>query len=129
MTELLDEFRSRGFAPEQTTLGGFSQGCLMAIEIGMRYPHRLAGIVGISGRASNPSQLIAEQSALAKQQRFFITHGTLDQVIPFSQSRDHVRELQGAGLNIEWHELVKPHTIAGEEEISLIREFVRKGYE
>ncbi len=47
--ELLDEHRAKGFATEQTTFGGFSQGCLMSIEVGLRYPHRFAGIVGISG--------------------------------------------------------------------------------
>src|SRR5436189_39192 len=54
LAQLLDAFRARGFPTEQTTLGGFSQGCVMSIEVAMRYPHQLAGIVGISGRASDP---------------------------------------------------------------------------
>ena len=41
--ELLDDLRARGFPAEQITFGGFSQGCLMAIEVGLRYPHRFAG--------------------------------------------------------------------------------------
>src|SRR5947207_14238608 len=45
---LLDAQRAKGFPIEQITLGGFSQGCLMSIETGLRYPHRLAGLVGIS---------------------------------------------------------------------------------
>ena len=47
--ELLDDLRAKGFSPEQTTLAGFSQGCLMTIDVGLRYPHRFAGLVGISG--------------------------------------------------------------------------------
>ena len=39
--ELLDDLRAKGFPAEQITFGGFSQGSLMAIEIGLRYPHRL----------------------------------------------------------------------------------------
>src|SRR5689334_17851717 len=35
--ELLDTTSARGFPIEQTTLGGFSQGCLMAIDVGLRY--------------------------------------------------------------------------------------------
>ena len=46
---LLDNLRAKNFPAEQITLGGFSQGCLLAIEVGLHYPHRLAGIVGISG--------------------------------------------------------------------------------
>src|ERR1700733_13063433 len=43
LVELLDDLKGRGYAPDQITLGGFSQGCLMSIETGLRYPHRLAG--------------------------------------------------------------------------------------
>src|SRR5690606_15959931 len=45
--KLLDAQRAAGFASERTFLFGFSQGCMMNVEVGMRYPHRLAGIVGI----------------------------------------------------------------------------------
>ena len=127
--KLRDELRAQDFPTGQTTLGGFSQGCLMSIEVGIRYSHRLAGIVGISGRASDPALLVKEASPLARQQRFFINHGTQDPVIPFAVAREHVNVLKAAGFRIEWHELVKVHTIAGESELELIRDFVRRGYE
>src|SRR5258706_371260 len=34
--DLLDEKARSGFEPVQTVLGGFSQGCLMAIDVGLR---------------------------------------------------------------------------------------------
>ena len=37
--------------------------------------------------------------------------------------------LQATGLNIEWRELMKAHTIQGEEELGLIREFVAAGFQ
>src|SRR6185312_10020217 len=79
--ELLDAQRAAGFPTEQTTLGGFSQGCLMSIDVGLRYPHRLAGIVGISGYVCEPETLLKELSPVAKQQRLLITHGTKDTVV------------------------------------------------
>jgi hypothetical protein len=36
--------------------------------------------------------------------------------------------LQGAGLQIDWREFVKAHTIAGEEEMAVVREFVQGCY-
>ena len=42
--DLLDAQREAGFPSEQTTVFGFSQGCLMTLEIACRYPHRLAGL-------------------------------------------------------------------------------------
>jgi predicted esterase len=38
-----------------------------------------------------------------------------------------VRRLKAAGLNVEWHEFDKPHTII-EEELDVLRKFVRAGY-
>ena len=60
--DLLDDLRAKGLPAEQITLGGFSQGCLMSIEVGLRYPHRLAGIVGISGWVCEPKKLMQELS-------------------------------------------------------------------
>jgi len=125
---LLDQQRAKGFPSEQTMLGGFSQGCLMSIEVGLRYPHRLAGIIGISGYICEPEKLVKELSPVALKQRLLITHGTLDPLIPFLAVRQQVGVLRQAGLKIEWHEFVKPHTIAGEAELSVVRKFIQDGY-
>jgi phospholipase/carboxylesterase len=127
--DLLDDLRGQGFPTERTTFGGFSQGCLMAVEGGCRYPHRFAGIVGISGNVCQPRTLVAELSPVAREQRFLLTHGTCDPLLPIAPVREQVKTLAAAGLNIAWHEFEKEHTIAGEEELSLIREFIRAGGE
>jgi phospholipase/carboxylesterase len=126
--ELLDHSQAKGFPAEQITFGGFSQGCLMAVETGLHYPHRLAGIVGISGWIFEPEKLVSELSPLARQQRLLMTHGTADPMIPIDKVRRQVPLLQSAGLHLEWHEFVKAHTVAGEEEIAVIRKFVCAGY-
>ncbi len=126
---LLDDQRANGFPTDQTIFGGFSQGCLMSIEIGLRYPHRFAGIVGISGYVCDPEKLLNELSPVARQQRFLITHGTLDPMLPFASVREQINLLKSAGLKIEWHEFAKPHTIAGELELEVIRDFVRRSCE
>jgi phospholipase/carboxylesterase len=128
LCELLDDLRARGYPTEQTVLGGFSQGCVMSIEVALRYPHRLAGVVGISGRVSDPEGLLRELSPVAPQQRFLVTHGPLDPVIPCEVTRRQIQQLQAGGLHIEWREFMKAHTIAGEPEMSVIREFIRAGY-
>jgi len=125
--ELLDGLRAKGFPAEQITFGGFSQGGLMAIEIGLRYPHRLAGVVGISGWVCEVEKLLQELSPAAMQQRLLVTHGTFDPLVPFDKVRGQVRLLKAAGLNVEWREFAKPHTIV-EDELAVIRDFVRAGY-
>lgn len=121
--ELLDSLRQRGFPTEQTLLFGFSQGCLMTLETGLRYPHRLAGLIGVSGYVHDPERLLREMPPVATQQRVLLTHGTYDPLIPISRTRAQVQLLRGAGLQIEWREFAKEHTIAGEAELAVIRAF------
>jgi phospholipase/carboxylesterase len=126
---LLEAQSAQGFPAGETCLGGFSQGCLMSIDVGLRYPHLLAGIVGISGYVCEPEKLIAELSPVARQQRLLLTHGLYDPMIPIAGVREQMRLLTAAGVRLEWHEFAKEHTIAGEPELAVIRNFIRAGYE
>jgi phospholipase/carboxylesterase len=126
--DLLDDLRGRGFPPDQITLGGFSQGGLMAMDVGLRYPHRLAGLVDISGWIFEIETLLKELSSVAREQRLLITHGPFDPVIPFDPVREQANALRVAKLKVDWQQFPKGHTIYGEEEITAIREFVKAGY-
>jgi phospholipase/carboxylesterase len=126
--DLLDDLRAKHFPAEQITIGGFSQGCLMAIEAGLRYPHRFAGVVGISGWVFEIEKLLKELSSVAREQRILMTHGTADPLVPIDKVRPQIPLLKAAGINVEWREFAKDHTIAGEQELSVLREFVRAGY-
>ena len=123
--ELLDAQQANGFPSEKTILGGFSQGCLMSIDVGLRYSHLLAGILGISGFVCEPERLVKELSPVALQQRLLVTHGTQDPLLRISEVRRQINILKSAGLHLEFREFLKAHTIAGEEELDLIRNFVR----
>lgn len=125
---LLDAQRANGFPTDETVLFGFSQGCLMTIDVGFRYPQRLAGLVGVSGYVHEPARLLQELSPVAKEQRMLFTHGTQDPLIPCAEVRQQVDGLKAAGLNITWREFAKVHTIAGDEELDVIRDFVSGGF-
>jgi phospholipase/carboxylesterase len=114
------------YPAEQIVFSGFSQGCLMSLEVGARYPKRLAGIAGISGYVHEPERMIRELSPVARQQRFLITHGRQDPLLPIQTTRQQIALLQKAGMNIEWREFDKAHTVAGEEEVAVLRQFVRE---
>jgi phospholipase/carboxylesterase len=101
----------------------------MTIEVGLGYPHLFAGLIGVSGYAHEPEQLVKELSPVAKEQGFLMTHGTQDTLIPVERVRPQIKLLQAAGIQIDWREFQKAHTIAGEEEVSVIREFVRSRFQ
>jgi predicted esterase len=125
---LLDAQRQAGFPTEHTVLSGFSQGCLMTLEAGLRYPHRFAGLIGLSGYVLDPEKLLREASPVAREQRVLVTHGRQDPLIPFSNVKKQMDELRNGGIQIEWHEFDKPHTII-ESEIEVMRRFVADAFQ
>ncbi len=127
--ELLEDVEKKGFAPEDTIVFGFSQGCLMTYEVGMRYPRLFAGLIGVSGWPHQSAELLAQQSPVAKQQKFLVTHGFNDPLVKFDQVKAAVTDLQNAGLQIDWREFRKAHTIAGEEEMAVFRGFISGAYQ
>src|SRR5262245_16318827 len=58
LERLLKDCERDGFPAERTMLFGFSQGCLMSVEAGLRYQKRLAGIIGVSGYLHEPERLL-----------------------------------------------------------------------
>jgi phospholipase/carboxylesterase len=121
---LLDQWRAKGYPTERTVMFGFSQGCLMSMETGIRYPHRLAGIIGVSGYVHEPDRLLRLASPIAREQKFLITHGTDDPLIPDAEARQQFEQLKAAGMQIGFHSYAKVHTII-EPELELCRAFLR----
>jgi phospholipase/carboxylesterase len=127
LDELLDTQRTAGFPTEQTGLFGFSQGCLMTLETGLRYPHRLAALVGVSGYVLNPVELLRELSPVAREQRVLVTHGRQDPVVMFANAKRQMEQLRAGGVPLTWREFDKPHTIL-EEELDVIRAFLEESF-
>ena len=123
LESLLDKWREKGYPTERTVMFGFSQGSLMSVETAIRYPHRLAGIIGVSGYVHEPDRLLRMASPVAKEQKFLITHGTDDPLIPYAQVRKQFDQLKAAGMQIDFHTYMKVHTII-EPEFEVFRKFL-----
>jgi phospholipase/carboxylesterase len=120
---LLEDLFQKGYVPERTVLFGFSQGCLMCFETGLRYAKRLAGLIGVSGYVHEPARLLKMRANVAKDQRFLITHGSRDALIPSRLVQPQIEQLRAAGMQIEFHEFDKDHTVI-EPELRLIRNWL-----
>ena len=116
-----------GFPPERCFLFGFSQGCLMTLEFGARFPLLLAGYIGVSGYCYDPFVLLKEASKnIITSGNWLITHGTLDSVLPVEKTRAQIKELIEGGFAIDYREFPKLHTIEPEHEMGAIREWIKK---
>jgi len=112
---LIARERARGVAARSIVLAGFSQGGAVALQTGLRHPERLAGILALSAYLPLPDTLAQEASEADRDVPIFMSHGTMDPVIPLSwatRSRDHLVAL---GYAVEWHEYPMPHSVCAEE--------------
>ncbi len=127
LEELLAAQREAGFPSVQTGLFGFSQGCLMTLETGLRHEHKLAALIGVSGYVLNPPQLLREISPAARAQRILVTHGRQDPIVMFANAKRQMEQLRAGGVPLTWREFDKPHTII-DEEIEVIRAFLIESF-
>ncbi|MBA2322356.1 MAG: serine esterase [Deltaproteobacteria bacterium] len=117
----LDELAGQGMPAERIVLFGFSQGCLMAVDVGLRYPKPLAGVCGVSGYVMWPEKAAAEATPHARTLPWLITAGREDPVIPFATTEAHVAALKAAGIPVDWRGYHKDHTIDPERELVDLR--------
>jgi phospholipase/carboxylesterase len=112
---LLERERERGVPPERTVLAGFSQGGAMALHVGLRSPHRLAGILGLSCYLLLEDALPGELGPHAREAPLFLAHGTQDGVVPLARGRGAAERLSGLGCRVEWRTYPVEHGVHPQE--------------
>jgi phospholipase/carboxylesterase len=73
-------------------LVGFSQGCMMALHIGLQLEPQVAGILGYSGA------FVPNGASPLTSPPIMLVHGTLDSVVPFSSLAASEEALKNLGL-------------------------------
>jgi phospholipase/carboxylesterase len=99
-----------GVPPEQTVLGGFSQGAVMTYALGLGGGRpRPAGLIALSGFI--PTVEGFELDLSTPLPPVAIGHGTYDPVISVEWSRRAKQELEQAGTDVLYREYPLPHAI------------------
>jgi len=99
-----------GVPPEQTVLGGFSQGAVMTYALGLgRGRPRPAGLIALSGFI--PTVEGFELDLSPPLPPVAIGHGTYDPVISVEWSRRANQQLEQAGADVLYREYPLPHAI------------------
>ncbi len=116
---LIAREKARGIAADHIVLAGFSQGCAMALQTGLRHPEQLAGLMCLSGYVPLAGQTGAERHAASQKTPIFMVHGRSDPVIPIGRA-EHSRDLlKSLGYNVEWHDYPMPHSLCQEEVVHI----------
>lgn len=125
INQLIAREVARGIPTERILLAGFSQGCAMTLQTGLRYPKKLAGLLCLSGYVPLSDKLAAERHAANQATPIFLVHGRADPVIPIQRAEQSRDLLKSLAYQVEWHEYMMQHSVC-EEEITDISVWLKK---
>ena len=112
---LIDAQGDVGIPPERVVLAGFSQGGAMALFTGLRYPARLAGVIGLSCYLPLATHFVAERSTANAATPIFQGHGEVDPVVLCDMGLTAHRQLTEAGCDAEWRTYPLAHSVSPTE--------------
>jgi phospholipase/carboxylesterase len=112
---LIEQEKTRGTPANRILLAGFSQGCAMTLQTGLRYPEKLAGLLCLSGYLPLHTTIATERHAANQATPIFMAHGRGDPIVPIQRSEQSRDILKSLGYAVEWHEYLMPHSVCAEE--------------
>ena len=105
----------RGIQPGRIVLAGFSQGGVIALQTGLRYAHRLAGILALSTYLHDVSSTENELTDANLAIPVMMAHGTMDPMIPIMRAATSRENLIRLGYDVRWFDYPMGHQVCVDE--------------
>lgn len=112
---LIEREIQAGIPSSRIILAGFSQGGVVALHAGLRYPSPLAGIMALSTYLPTLDSLSQEGSEANRKVPVFMAHGTVDPMVPISSAFETKDGLEALEYPVEWHEYRMVHSVCVDE--------------
>jgi phospholipase/carboxylesterase len=112
-----------GLTEAELVLVGFSQGTMMALEVGPRRERQLAGIVGYSGMLADVGSLSRDPHT---KPPILLIHGSADEVISIGSYHEAKTELERLGFDVSSHVSAGLGHSVDMAGLELGRDFVRR---
>ncbi len=82
LNKLIDEVKLKNnLNSDQIGIGGFSQGCMISLQAGLKRKEKVRCILGYSGKIINPKHL---EKNINSRPEIMLMHGEKDEVVPIS---------------------------------------------
>ena len=91
---------------------GFSQGAILSYATALTFPEKIAKVIALSGYLN--LDIVPENidKKAISHLKFFVSHGTVDQVIPVDWARKAKPALENLGLEVTYNEYPIGHGVA-----------------
>ena len=97
---------------KNVTLIGFSQGAILSYATALTYPEKVTKVVALSGYFNQEIMPEVIDTKAISHLKFFVSHGSVDQVIPVEWARKAKPALENLGLEVEYQEYPVGHGVA-----------------
>ena len=93
----------------------------MALHIGLRFPHKLAGIIALSGYLPLAMTANLEKHLANSTTPIFMAHGTYDPVVSLDRAQASNAALEKMAYSVDWNEYPMEHSVNHEELMDISR--------
>jgi phospholipase/carboxylesterase len=125
--KLVEAEISGGFRAEQIILAGFSQGGVIALELGLSLDRKIAGIMALSTYVHDHERITDRVGFTNIDTSIFMAHGINDPVIPITRAITSRQALLNLAYPVEWHEYAMGHQVCPQE-IAQISQWLNQIY-
>ena len=111
ITTTIDHIKTKySTNPNKTFLLGFSQGAILSYALSFHFPNKIQHVIALSGYLN--SELIPKENPKKIHTDYYISHGSVDQVIPVDWARKASPFLDSKELKNEYSEYPVGHGVA-----------------
>ncbi|HIG79966.1 MAG TPA: carboxylesterase [Cycloclasticus sp.] len=115
ITDMINDEIAMGIEPSKIVIAGFSQGGVIAIDAGIRFPSTLAGIMALSTYIPMRDTLPGAKQSGNGSIPIFYGHGDFDSVIPIEQAESSRRFLEDNDYTVNWQAYPMEHSVCPKE--------------
>ena len=95
MDQVIDNFK---LEPKNLALVGFSQGCMLSLQVGLKNKKQINCIIGYSGKIISKKYLSANINSKPK---IFLMHGDNDAIVPTTHILEAKEFLVNQGIKVK----------------------------
>ncbi|CAL2092229.1 phospholipase/carboxylesterase [Tenacibaculum sp. 190524A05c] len=109
ISDFIDDLKKM-YAPKKTFLLGFSQGAILSYALSLNFPNKVQHVVALSGYLNE--ELLPSSISNDIETDYYISHGSVDQVIPVTWARKAPEYLSNLNLSNQFSEYPVGHGVA-----------------
>lgn len=115
VSEFINRELDRGIPANRILLAGFSQGGVIALNTGLRFEQRIAGILALSTYLHDVASVEGQRSDANLAIPVMMVHGTQDAMIPIMRAATSRENLIRLGYDVRWFDYPMAHQVCLEE--------------